>query len=101
MEVGTFAVGPKDCDEFDWPVDRAEPVGCEGAELDRFAWLDDADIGALDPLWNWLAIEYDDNPAAKLVHYTLGTPCFRDYRDTAMADLWHDAHRCAEQGIDA
>ncbi len=41
VEVGTFAVGPKDCDEFDWPVDRAEPVGCEGAELNCFAWLDD------------------------------------------------------------
>lgn len=72
-----------------------------GSFLHRFAWLDDADIGALDPLWNWLAIEYDDNPAAKLVHYTLGTPCFRDYRDTAMAELWHAAHASAEQGIGA
>lgn len=72
-----------------------------GSFLHRFAWLDDAAIGALDPLWNWLAIEYDDNPDAKLVHYTLGTPCFRDYRDSAMADLWHATHGRAEQGIDA
>lgn len=72
-----------------------------GSFLHRFSWLEDGDIGALDPAWNWLAIEYDDNPAAKLVHYTLGTPCFKDYRDTAMAGLWHDCHGSSQQGMDA
>ncbi|MBL8331997.1 MAG: glycosyltransferase [Rubrivivax sp.] len=70
-----------------------------GSYLHRFSWLPDSEIGALDAAWNWLAIEYEDNPEAKLVHYTLGTPCFRDYRDTAMAELWHDCHGRAEQGM--
>jgi len=60
----------------------------DGKFLHRFSWLDDAEIGALPKEWNWLAIEYPDNPAAKLVHYTLGTPCFEKYRNSAMTDLW-------------
>jgi len=40
VKVGAFAVGPKHGDEFDGAVDRAEPVWCEGAELDGFARLD-------------------------------------------------------------
>ena len=50
--------------------------------------------------WNWLAIEYEPNEKANLVHYTLGTPCFADYKDTDMAEVWHDAHARASQGLD-
>jgi hypothetical protein len=38
--MGAFAMGPEDGDEFDGSVDRTEPVGREGAELDRFTRLD-------------------------------------------------------------
>jgi hypothetical protein len=49
-----------------------------GSYLHSFSWLDDELIGDISPEWNWLAIEYPENPAAKLIHYTLGTPCFKD-----------------------
>jgi len=60
-----------------------------GAHLHRFAWIDDARIGALPPEWNWLPDEYGPNPAAKLLHYTLGTPCFHEFADTPQGDVWH------------
>ena len=69
-----------------------------GAYLHRFSWLTDDQIGALPPAWNWLAIEYDNNPEANLVHYTLGTPCFEDYAHTSMAEHWHSARARADEG---
>lgn len=60
-----------------------------GAELHRFTWLDDSDIGELPREWNWLPDEYGANAEAKLLHYTLGTPCFHDFATTPMGDEWH------------
>jgi lipopolysaccharide biosynthesis glycosyltransferase len=61
-----------------------------GAELHRFTWLDDERIGELPPEWNWLDVEYNHNPNAKLVHYTLGTPCFHEFADAGdFAEDWH------------
>ena len=64
-----------------------------GAELHRFTWLLDEEIGDLPPEWNWLETEYDPNPTANLIHYTLGTPCFEDYKNTDTSHLWHSALR--------
>jgi len=71
-----------------------------GAFLHRFQWLADTLIGELDKEWNWLAIEYDDNPSANLIHYTLGTPCFRDYWDCASSEHWHQVLANTLNGID-
>lgn len=71
-----------------------------GAFLHRFSWLEDQEIGALPREWNWLATEYEDNPQAHLLHFTLGTPCFRDYQSAPMADAWHSAHHRSQQGMD-
>lgn len=60
-----------------------------GAHLHRFAWLDDSRIGELPLEWNWLPDEYDANSEAKLLHYTLGTPCFHEFADTPQAEEWH------------
>jgi lipopolysaccharide biosynthesis glycosyltransferase len=61
-----------------------------GSELHRFSWIDDDRVGALPPEWNWLDIEYEPNPNAKLVHYTLGTPCFVEFADKgSFANEWH------------
>ena len=60
-----------------------------GAELHRFTWLDDSDIGSMPGIWNWLPDEYGENDHAKLLHYTLGTPCFHDFANSPMADEWH------------
>lgn len=60
-----------------------------GAQLHRFTWLKDDEIGELPKVWNWLPDEFGPNPDAKLLHYTLGTPCFIEFSDTPMADEWH------------
>lgn len=73
----------------------------DGKYLHRFSWLDDSDIGELPKEWNWLTTEYEDNPQANLLHFTLGTPCFKDYRHTDMASHWHAAHRRSEQGLES
>jgi lipopolysaccharide biosynthesis glycosyltransferase len=60
-----------------------------GAELHRFTWCSDDRIGELPKEWNWLPDEYGENPDAKLLHYTLGTPCFHDFADTPQGSDWH------------
>jgi lipopolysaccharide biosynthesis glycosyltransferase len=68
-----------------------------GAELHRFTWLEDARIGELPPEWNWLDVEYEFNSAAKLVHYTLGTPCFHEFADQgSFCNEWHQEHLLAD-----
>ena len=60
-----------------------------GAELHRFSWIEDDRIGALPPEWNWLPDEYSPNTDAKLLHYTLGTPCFHEFATTPQGGEWH------------
>lgn len=60
-----------------------------GAELHRFSWLSDNRIAELPSEWNWLPDEYGPNPNAKLLHYTLGTPCFAEFADTPQGEEWH------------
>lgn len=72
----------------------------DGKFLHRFQWLADSLVGEFDKEWNWLAIEYDDNPSAKLIHYTLGTPCFRDFRDCSSSEHWHRVLVNTLNGID-
>ena len=50
-----------------------------GLELHRFAWLEDGQIGELPLEWNWLVGEYQDNPEAKILHYTRGGPWFEPW----------------------
>jgi len=70
-----------------------------GAFLHRFSWLEDSEIGELPKDWNWLAIEYPNTDSAKLIHYTLGTPCFKDYQDSDLAEHWHASLKRAEMGL--
>lgn len=60
-----------------------------GSFLHRFSWLEDDRIGELPPEWNWLPDEYGANSDAKLLHYTLGTPCFHEFADTPQSEEWH------------
>jgi hypothetical protein len=60
-----------------------------GLELHQFKWLgDDGRIGEIPPTWNHLVDEYEPNPNAKLVHYTLGGPYFDEYRGCEFAGEW-------------
>lgn len=71
-----------------------------GSYLHRFSWLSDALIGDLPKEWNWLAIEYPDNKQAKLIHYTLGTPCFKDYAEASLSKSWYESFDRAIEGFD-
>jgi hypothetical protein len=59
-----------------------------GLELHRFAWVDDRSIGELALEWNWLVGEYQYNPDARVVHFTIGGPYFPAYRDCDYAAEW-------------
>jgi lipopolysaccharide biosynthesis glycosyltransferase len=67
-----------------------------GAHLHRFEWTTDDRVGELPPEWNWLPDEYGANPGAKLLHYTLGTPCFHEFATTPQGDEWHKEHMLAD-----
>jgi hypothetical protein len=64
-----------------------------GAELHRFTWLNDDEIGELEVSWNWLVGEYDigtlDRPINN-IHWTVGGPYFNEYRHVDFADDWYD-----------
>ncbi len=61
-----------------------------GSILHRFSWLDDNDIGGLPIEWNWLPDEFGPNDNAKLLHFTLGTPCFEEYSIGPHTAEWHN-----------
>jgi len=67
------------------------------AQLHRFAWLEDRLIGELPLEWNWLVGEYDYNPAAKIVHFTIGGPYFEAYRDCDYAEEWFAEYEAIHQ----
>lgn len=59
------------------------------AELHRFLWLKDDEIGKLDVRWNWLVGEYDNPPKdVKNVHWTVGGPYFLEYQDVDFSQEW-------------
>ena len=70
-----------------------------GAFLHRFQWLEESEIGALPLEWNWLATEYENNSFAKIIHYTLGTPCFKAYQESEMAEIWYQTYARHNQGM--
>lgn len=58
----------------------------DGLDLHRFKWLEDSQIGDLPPEWNYL-VGHSKGPA-KLIHYTLGGPYFKDYATCEYSDEW-------------
>ena len=60
-----------------------------GAFLHRFSWLKDEQIGELPAAWNRLVLEQPIKSDDKLLHYTVGTPCFEDYADLDGAEEWY------------
>lgn len=70
-----------------------------GAELHRFTWLDDELVGALPKEWNWLPDELGPNAQAKLLHWTLGAPCFQEFENAPMAQEWHQERRRMSESL--
>ena len=73
----------------------------DGAFLHRFQWLQDDEIGELDSTWNYLALEYKPRKDAKLIHYTLGTPCLVDFKEAEMSDIWWKTYSRLIEGLDS
>lgn len=76
----------------DHPSNRALTVDLvntvPGRDLHRFCWLQDDEIGALDPKWNWLAGHSDPSIDPAIVHFTDGTPDMPGYENQPFADEW-------------
>lgn len=72
----------------------------DGKYLHRFSWLNDDEIGEIPIEWNWLAIEYEKNLNAKIIHYTLGTPCFEKFKNSDMSNIWWDTYTRLNKGIE-
>ena len=58
--------------------------------LHRFEFLDEDRIGELPEEWNHLIGESEPNPNAKLAHFTIGLPCWPQYKDWEFADEWRE-----------
>lgn len=61
-----------------------------GLDLHRFSWTDDKYIGELPREWNHLVSEYEPNPKAKIVHYTVGGPYFDEYMNCEFSGEWFE-----------
>jgi lipopolysaccharide biosynthesis glycosyltransferase len=60
------------------------------ADLHRFSWLPDANIGALPIEYNFLVGDYDKSPNLPFnIHHTNGSPMFPGYEDADYADVWN------------
>lgn len=64
--------------------------GVPGRDLHAFSWLDDADIGALDPTWNFLVghSDIDAIPDPAIAHFTEGTPDLPGYENCLFSAEW-------------
>lgn len=62
-----------------------------GLWMHRFEWCADEEIGEIEGDWNYL-VGVQDAPAEppSALHYTLGGPWFKEYRDCAYSDAWYD-----------
>lgn len=80
------------CYNVDHPANRqltdAKLNSWAGRALHRFAWLEDCEIGALDPAYNHLVGVNPPNPAAKIAHLTLGIPTMAGHEDCEFAAEW-------------
>lgn len=54
-------------------------------DMHRFA---DARVGVLPVEWNHLVGEYKPNPRAKIAHFTIGLPIWREYTNCEFAEAW-------------
>ncbi len=64
-----------------------------GRDLHRFCWLQDDEIGALPPEWNWLEGISDPSIEPAMVHFTRGLPHLPGYENSAYAGEWFDERR--------
>lgn len=67
-----------------------------GRDLHRFYFLNESEIGTLDPAWNWL-VGIEPLPAnLGVAHFTLGTPNIPGLEQSAHAEIWFEAQKGVE-----
>ena len=64
--------------------------GARGLDLHQFCWLQDEEIGEIDPKWNYLVghTVLPEGVDPKVVHYTDGGPWFNGFETVAYAEDW-------------
>ena len=68
-----------------------------GRDLHAFYWLQDSEIGALDPRWNWLVNVQPEPLAVGIAHFTLGGPWFANWPGAPYDGFWCEvAEDCKE-----
>ena len=67
----------------------------DGPFLHQFKWLEDHQIGELPEAWNRLVMEQPVADSDKLLHYTIGLPCFKEYQDSDQAGEWWTTYKRA------
>lgn len=71
-----------------------------GSYLHRLSWLRDDEIGSLPLEMNYLELEYPEKNDVILRHFTIGTPCFKDYRAGIGAKKWNKYYNNTIRGFD-
>lgn len=67
-----------------------------GSYLHQFMWTHESRIHAFDEAWNWVPEHSDKRISvedAKAVHYTLGTPLFKNYKDCPYSNVWWEEYK--------
>ena len=64
-----------------------------GRWLHALSWLQDEQIGALDPAWNYLVGAQDQPADVKIAHFTLGLPDMPGYEVCEFSDEWRAEQR--------
>ncbi len=72
----------------------------QGSYLHRFSWLNESEVGSIPKKWNHLVLEYKENLDASIFHYTIGAPCFSDYRKGSEAKIWEKYYNNSQHGFD-
>ncbi len=70
-----------------------------GRDLHRFCWLQDDEIGALPPEWNWLEGHSDPTVNPKVVHLTRGGPWMTGWDHVAYAEDWRRERALAGEPV--
>jgi hypothetical protein len=71
------------------PVKRLTPEvvnTASGKYLHQFEWAQR--VGEIPRSYNHLVGEYPEHPGARIIHYTLGTPCFKGYENQEWSKEW-------------
>jgi len=61
-----------------------------GRDLHAFSWLQDDQIGELDPGWNFLVGHTSRDVQPKMLHWTSGGPWFQEYAEVDFATDWRN-----------